>query len=116
LVSYLCGLLIAAAVVGAWASQEMILRFVKPFSRAIRRGAGLTLSIYLFHHPLMLATSATLDSMARGPARTYHLNYADAFLPTFVFERQRYPLRKLLPRAFGPTIANRAICFAANAR
>jgi peptidoglycan/LPS O-acetylase OafA/YrhL len=102
--SYLCGLLIAAAFVGAWASQDIILRFIKPFSSAIRRGAGLTLSIYLFHHPFMLATSATLDSMAKGPARsalTILITLMLSCLFGLVFEQQRYPLRQLLLRALG---------------
>jgi peptidoglycan/LPS O-acetylase OafA/YrhL len=96
---YIAGILIALHFIGASAVSLQIEAVLGSFSRVIRRAAGVTLSIYLFHLPLLLLYTAILKDWHPGYARTTVVSLSailsSAALGSFI-EPKRYALREWL--------------------
>jgi peptidoglycan/LPS O-acetylase OafA/YrhL len=58
---YLLGLVVAANFVGFRAAEKVLGKPLKAFARPIRMAAGFTLSMYLFHRPLIYFFTAWFD-------------------------------------------------------
>jgi hypothetical protein len=103
--AYLVGLLSAVHFYGAWCLHDRIEHVLVRFRNIIEFAAGLTLSIYLFHFPLMTMASAALNKWPHGPARSIVTIVATLICCAvlgLLFERQRYPLRSLIMRVTKP--------------
>lgn len=105
--AYVVGLATAVHFYGAWCLHDRIENVLIRFRSNIEFAAGLTLSIYLFHFPLMTMASAALNQWPHGPARTMVTIVATVVCCAvlgLIFERQRYPLRSLIMRAIKPLV------------
>jgi peptidoglycan/LPS O-acetylase OafA/YrhL len=103
--AYLVGFLSAVHFYGAWCLHDRVEHVLVRFRNIIEFTAGLTLSIYLFHFPLMVLASAELDKWPHGPVRSIVAIVATLICCAvlgLLFERQRYPLRSLIMRATRP--------------
>lgn len=99
--SYVCGIAIAAHFLGASAIDRPLNLILRPVASVIRNAAGLTLSIYLFHAPLMLLVSASLHAAPIGLLRTIItlvVTICGCVALGLACEPQRYTLRRLLLR------------------
>ena len=105
--AYLVGLLTAVHFYGAWCLHDRIEHILVRFRSIIEFAAGLTLSIYLFHFPLMTMASAALNKWPHGPARsmvTIVATLTCCAILGLIFEGQRYRLRFLIMRATTPLV------------
>jgi peptidoglycan/LPS O-acetylase OafA/YrhL len=96
---YFLGTALALHFLGAYSVERRLLSMLHRFTWSIRFVSGLTLSIYLFHAPIMVAVSALLNKMSIGPLRTTITALATLVLCTtlgLICEPQRYPIRRLL--------------------
>ena len=103
--AYLVGLLSAVHFYGAWCLHDRIEHVLVRFRNIVEFTAGLTLSIYLFHFPLMTMASAALNKWPHGPVRSIVTIVATLICCAvlgLLFERQRYPLRSLIMRVTKP--------------
>jgi peptidoglycan/LPS O-acetylase OafA/YrhL len=108
--AYVVGLATAVHFYGAWCLHDRIEIVLSRFRSIIEFAAGLTLSIYLFHFPLMTMASAALNRWPYGPARSIAIMVATVVCCAclgLIFERQRYPLRSLIMRAIKPLVHGR---------
>lgn len=105
--AYVLGLSVAVHFYGAWCVSDRLEHVFVRFRSIIEFAAGLTLSIYLFHFPIIMTTSATLNKWPHGPARLILTIVATLVCCTvlgLIFERQRYPLRSIIMRVTEPGI------------
>jgi hypothetical protein len=68
--AYVVGLSVAVHFYGAWCLHDRIERVLARLRNMIEFAAGLTLSIYLFHFPIMTMASAALNQWPHGPVRS----------------------------------------------
>jgi len=97
------GATIAVIFVGFAALQDAALPMLKPFRGLIRWISYYTLSIYLFHFPLMLMISAALNKNQIGPIRSVAilcLTMAGAIVLGYLFEPRRIRIRTFLSKLF----------------
>ena len=103
--AYVLGLLIVVHFFGAWGLHDRVEHVLVRFRNIIELAASLTLSIYLFHYPIMIMVSAALNEWPHGPARSIVTIVATLICCAvlgLLFERQRYPLRVLIMRVTKP--------------
>jgi peptidoglycan/LPS O-acetylase OafA/YrhL len=99
----LLGVVVAISFLGFSGVQDAALPMLRPFRRVIRWISYYTLSIYLFHFPLMLMISAALNHRPIGPIRslaTLCLTLTGTIVLGYLFEPQRLHIRTLLSRLF----------------
>jgi peptidoglycan/LPS O-acetylase OafA/YrhL len=105
---YLIGALVAIHFIGADAVQETLRSWLGRFSSLIRNAAQHTLSIYLFHFPILLFVTAGLSSLHPGPVRTilgFIITLSGCFALGSIFENTRFAWRnwlEKLPLLFRP--------------
>jgi peptidoglycan/LPS O-acetylase OafA/YrhL len=95
----LFGAFVALHFIGFARFQTHAQQVLRHFEKAIQICAGFTLSLYLFHHPLMLMLSAAFNRLPHGPMRTVltvTLTIAGCVMLGVVFEPQRFRIRRVL--------------------
>lgn len=98
---YIIGILVAVHFAGAAAIQETLNRWLSPFRGLIRNVSQHTLSIYLFHFPILLFISASLNFIRPGPMRSclsIGITLAACFGLGSIFEQTRYAWRAWLEK------------------
>jgi peptidoglycan/LPS O-acetylase OafA/YrhL len=97
------GVIVGISFVGFSGFQDAALPMLRPFRRVISWISYYTLSIYLFHFPLMLMISAALNKQQIGPIRsvtTLCLTVAGTIALGYLFEPQRLRIRIFLAKLF----------------
>jgi peptidoglycan/LPS O-acetylase OafA/YrhL len=96
---YVFGLAVALHFIGFSSIQDRLAPYLTPFYKVIRTSAGFTLSIYLFHYPLMMMVAAALNRLDHGVFRTSAtvvITLALCVALGTIFENKRKPLRNAL--------------------
>lgn len=100
---YAAGPAVAVHFFGAWNISDRLEFFLRRVRRWIACAASYTLSVYLFHFPILLVTAAAIHRMHEGIFRRTLLvavTLALCLILGFIFEPQRYRLRAVLRSIF----------------
>jgi peptidoglycan/LPS O-acetylase OafA/YrhL len=103
---YVIGMVVALSFFAAASLQDPLQRILSPAANSIRRGARSTFSIYLFHFPILLfTTAATGTVMHPGPARSaicVAVTLAICFALGSLFDETRMAWREVFKRMLSP--------------